>query len=341
MYLCMSVCMCMCVWASSECVVSQVSAQVCMCAHVQVCVIYVCMYALRVCVKCVCVCMYLYMSVCLCMCMFVCVCLCLCVCVCVCERECGCGCVGAIVLTVASFSEVGTMYRLIIKGLLCSLYFHLDFFCQLSCFDAVPFIIFSPHLQSHSTFAHAHTHRLTPMTYTHTHMHTHPQTPTQTHTAHTHTHSTPSHTNTHTLSAHSHANTGTLPSPPAATPCCWPPSSLTQTSSLTHHLSHKHRYFALTTGCNAVLLASIILPLATSQHVPLHQLSLTPSTTSACAVLGVGLLCSAGNFLLIEPKATTLMFQRCGGLRVGVGVCVFLCVCVCARMYVSDLYVCV
>eukprot|EP00983_Pelagomonas_calceolata_P100820 1158617-Pelagomonas_calceolata.AAC.2 len=65
------------------------------------------------------------------------------------------------------------------------------------------------------------------------------------------------------------------------------------------------RYFALTTGCNAVLLGSLLLPLASSNA------TLSPATTSAAAVLGVGLLCSAGNFLLIEPKATSLMFQRC------------------------------
>jgi len=64
------------------------------------------------------------------------------------------------------------------------------------------------------------------------------------------------------------------------------------------------KYFALTTGCNAVLLGSLLLPLASSNA------TLSPATTSAAAVLGVGLLCSAGNFLLIEPKATSLMFQR-------------------------------
>ncbi|KAF5837336.1 hypothetical protein DUNSADRAFT_4495 [Dunaliella salina] len=64
------------------------------------------------------------------------------------------------------------------------------------------------------------------------------------------------------------------------------------------------KYFALTTGCNAVLLGSLLLPLASSSTAP------SPATTSAAAVLGVGLLCSVGNFLLIEPKTTKLMFQR-------------------------------
>lgn len=52
-----------------------------------------------------------------------------------------------------------------------------------------------------------------------------------------------------------------------------------------------------------MLLGTVLLPLAT-------QGTLTPAATTAAYVLGAGLLCSVGNFLVVEPQATSLMFQR-------------------------------
>ncbi|KAJ9530033.1 hypothetical protein QJQ45_023311 [Haematococcus lacustris] len=59
------------------------------------------------------------------------------------------------------------------------------------------------------------------------------------------------------------------------------------------------QYFTLTTGCNILLLGSLLLCGAPG-----------PATTSAALALGGALACSMANMLWVEPVATRLMFQR-------------------------------
>lgn len=59
------------------------------------------------------------------------------------------------------------------------------------------------------------------------------------------------------------------------------------------------KYFGLTTGCNVVLLGSLLLLGGSS-----------PSTNRAAITLGLALVASIGNMLFLEPVATKLMFER-------------------------------
>ncbi|GAX85780.1 hypothetical protein CEUSTIGMA_g13195.t1 [Chlamydomonas eustigma] len=58
-------------------------------------------------------------------------------------------------------------------------------------------------------------------------------------------------------------------------------------------------YFSLTTGCNAVLLASLCIAAGGM-----------PANTQVAGILGLGLASSVMNWVHIEPLATKLMFQR-------------------------------
>lgn len=60
------------------------------------------------------------------------------------------------------------------------------------------------------------------------------------------------------------------------------------------------RYFALTTGCNLVLLGSLYLA----------QGGVAAAPANAVSTLAVAAAASIGNWLFIEPVATKLMFQR-------------------------------
>jgi len=62
------------------------------------------------------------------------------------------------------------------------------------------------------------------------------------------------------------------------------------------------RFFALTTGCNLVLLGSLYLA----------QGGLAAAPSNAMTTLAVAAISSVGNWLFIEPLATKLMFARYG-----------------------------
>lgn len=62
----------------------------------------------------------------------------------------------------------------------------------------------------------------------------------------------------------------------------------------------RRRYFALTTGCNLVLLGSLALAKG----------GLAAAPPNAAVLLGVAAVASLANMLAVEPLATRLMFER-------------------------------